>query len=177
VTDDYILRTASFDQLDARTLYLLLQLRVDVFVVEQQCPYPELDGRDTEPSAQHLWLERAGTDERATTLERTGTLPSTGAVEPAGTLEQVGTPVAYARLLDEPDGSIRIGRVVVARNARGAGLATRLMHAALAHTGNRRCVLDAQSYLVDFYAGLGFSVAGPEFLDDGVPHVPMARLP
>ena len=52
-----IFRTASFHDLDAATLYALLKLRVDVFVVEQDCPYPDLDGRDTEPGTRHLWYE------------------------------------------------------------------------------------------------------------------------
>src|SRR5690606_7197202 len=78
------LHVAAFADLDAATLYALLRLRVDVFVVEQRCPYPELDGRDTEPATRHLWLE----------LSR--------------------TPVAYLRILAEPDGAARIGRVVVA---------------------------------------------------------------
>ena len=47
--------TARFSELDTATLYALLKLRVDVFVVEQECPYPELDGRDLEPETLHLW--------------------------------------------------------------------------------------------------------------------------
>jgi ElaA protein len=139
------LHAARFAELDATTLYALLRLRVDVFVVEQRCPYPELDGRDPEPSTVHLWL--------------------------AGQ----GSPVGYLRLLEEPDGTIRIGRVAVARPARGAGLAGRLMAAALERVGDRECVLDAQSPLVGFYTRLGFVVTGSEYLDDGIPHVPMRR--
>src|SRR3712207_9307445 len=52
------LRVASFADLDTAALYALLRLRVDVFVVEQRCPYPELDGRDTEPGTRHVWLAR-----------------------------------------------------------------------------------------------------------------------
>jgi len=137
-------RSASFDELDRRTAYLLWQLRESVFVVEQQCPYPELDGRDLEPGTRHLWVERDG------------------------------APVAYLRILD--DGAhARIGRVVVARSHRGQGLARVLMEEALALLGDRPSRLDAQSYLVDWYTGLGYAPAGPEFLDDGIPHVPMER--
>jgi ElaA protein len=139
------LHAASFAELDAATLYALLKLRVDVFVVEQRCPYPELDGRDTEPSTVHCWLAQAG------------------------------APVGYLRLLSEPDGTARIGRVAVARHARGAGLAGRLMAAALARVGDRDCVLDAQSPLVGFYTRLGFVVTGAEFIEDGIPHFPMHR--
>ena len=45
-----------FVELTAAELHDLLRLRVDVFVVEQGCPYPELDGRDTEPGTRHVWI-------------------------------------------------------------------------------------------------------------------------
>jgi ElaA protein len=55
-----IFKTARFADLDTTTLYRLLKLRVDVFVVEQECAYPELDGRDTEAGTLHVWAERDG---------------------------------------------------------------------------------------------------------------------
>jgi ElaA protein len=137
---------AAFGDLDAATLYALLKLRVDVFVVEQNCPYPDLDGRDLEPGTRHLWCT-----------------------------DDAGEVTAYLRLLTEPDGSLRIGRVVTAVKARGEGLSARLMECALAEAGDRTVVLDAQSYLVGFYERYGFVPTGPEFLDDGIPHVPMRR--
>jgi ElaA protein len=140
-------RVAAFADLDTRTAYLLWALRVDVFVVEQQCPYRELDERDLEPQTRHLWVERDG------------------------------RPVGYLRMLDEPDGGRRIGRVCVAASARGRGWAGVLMERAVQELGERRCVLDAQAHLADWYARWGFVVSGPEFLDDGIPHVPMARIP
>lgn len=51
---------AAFGELDPRTLYDLLRLRVDVFVVEQACPYPELDGRDLEEATRHCWISEDG---------------------------------------------------------------------------------------------------------------------
>ncbi|PWU49516.1 GNAT family N-acetyltransferase [Micromonospora sp. S4605] len=138
-------RAARFADLDARTFHDLLRLRIDVFVVEQRCPYPELDGRDVEPGTRHLWLEHDG------------------------------VPLAYLRILADPDGVARIGRVVVAAEARGGGHAGRLMTAALAEVGDRPCVLEAQSHLVDFYARHGFTVSGPEYVEDGIPHTPMRR--
>ena len=54
------LRQARFADLTPFELYGLCRLRVDVFVVEQECPYPELDGRDLEPATVHLWFERDG---------------------------------------------------------------------------------------------------------------------
>lgn len=139
------LRTASFADLSARAFHDLLRLRVDVFVVEQECPYPELDGRDVEPGTRHLWLEQAG------------------------------TPVAYLRILAAPDGRRQIGRVVVAKEARGAGYAGRLVTAALVEVGERPCTLEAQSQLVDFYTRHGFTATGPEYLEDGILHTPMRR--
>ncbi|MET8252740.1 GNAT family N-acetyltransferase [Micromonospora sp. NPDC005197] len=139
------IRVASFADLDARTFHDLLKLRIDVFVVEQNCPYPELDGRDVEPGTRHLWLTDGG------------------------------APLAYLRILADPDGAARIGRVVVAPQARGGGQAGRLMTAALDLVGNRPCVLEAQSHLVDFYARHGFAASGPEYVEDGIPHTPMRR--
>jgi ElaA protein len=54
------LREARFAELTPFEVYGLCRLRVDVFVVEQNCPYPELDGRDVEPATVHLWYERDG---------------------------------------------------------------------------------------------------------------------
>jgi ElaA protein len=147
-------RSRGFDDLDARTAYDVWRLRQDVFVVEQECPYPDLDGRDVEPGTRHLTLEVDG--------------------ELAG----------YLRILDDPStgsgtgtgtGTARIGRVLLARAFRGRGLADRLMEAALEEVGDRPSRLDAQVPLAGWYATYGYVVTGPEFLDDGIPHVPMAR--
>jgi ElaA protein len=58
--DTLLLREARFAELTPFEVYALCRLRVDVFVVEQECPYPELDGRDVEPATVHLWFERDG---------------------------------------------------------------------------------------------------------------------
>lgn len=140
------LRRCRFAELDPTTLYGLLRLRVNVFVVEQRCPYPELDGRDVEPDTVHFWYERDG------------------------------RPLTYLRLLTETEGvGTRIGRVCTAAEARGGGLAGRLLDAALEVVGDRPCALHAQSHLTGFYARHGFRPAGPAFLDDGIPHTPMER--
>ncbi|GAW48772.1 N-acetyltransferase GCN5 [Nocardioides sp. PD653] len=123
------------------------KLRQDVFVVEQQCPYPDLDGRDDEPGTRHVLL-------------RDDALPD----EP-GLL-------GYARVLD--DGATwRIGRVVLTPPARGRGLADHLMNTALEVSQGRDVVLDAQAPLTGWYATFGFEADGAEFLEDGIPHVPM----
>lgn len=164
-------RVATFAELDPATLYDLLRLRTDVFVVEQRCPYAELDGRDTEPGTRHLWIpgpagERTNVSNRELREEPNDC--ARGPRSAAGTL-------AYLRLLAEPDGRARIGRVCTAATARGRGLATQLMAAALDLVGDRECVLDAQTHLVGFYERFGFAVAGAEFLQDGIPHTPMRR--
>lgn len=137
------LRQAPGPALDAVTLYALLRLRVDVFVVEQRCPYPELDGRDLAPGCVHWWVEGP-----------------------------TGDVLACLRVVTEPDGPWRVGRVATAAHARGAGHAGRLLDAALEQTG-RPVVLHAQSHLRGWYARRGFAVTGPEFVEDGIPHVPM----
>jgi ElaA protein len=82
--------------------------------------------------------------------------------------------IGCARVLDDGD-AVRIGRVVVAPPARGRGLAALLVDEAMRQVGDRAARLDAQTGLTDFYASYGFVVTGPEFDEDGVLHVPMAR--
>tara|TARA_B100000700_G_scaffold230530_2_gene254914 strand:+ start:1880 stop:2326 length:447 start_codon:yes stop_codon:yes gene_type:complete len=134
-----------FTDLDAIVLHDLLRLRIDIFVVEQECPYPELDGRDPEPNTRHIWLD--GPDSR---------------------------PAAVLRVLAEPDGSHRIGRVATRADARGSGMAQQLLAHVHATTPGK-LVLDAQTYLVPWYTSLGYLQSGDEFLEDGIPHVPMVR--
>ncbi|MCW2541509.1 MAG: GCN5-related N-acetyltransferase [Frankiales bacterium] len=135
-------------ELDGATVYRVLKLRTDVFVVEQECAYPELDGRDLEVDARWFWIAD----------------PDSGAV------------LATLRVLRDPDGSARIGRVATAPEARSAGLAARLMASALTDAGPEvAVVLDAQSQLRAWYGRFGFAVSGEEFIEDGIPHVPMLR--
>ena len=132
-----------FTELSAAELHAIVRLRVDVFVVEQACPYPELDGRDDEPTTRHLWVaDHAGI-------------------------------ATYLRLLDDGDAR-RIGRVVTRADTRRTGLAARLLAHALA-TSAAPWVLDAQSHLAGWYEAAGFTATGPEFVEDGIPHVPMRR--
>lgn len=142
--------------LDAGTLYRILQLRVDVFVVEQQCPFLDLDGRDLEPGTRWLWAT------------------------------EDGAVIATLRILREDRSTARIGRVATARQARASGIATVLMRRALdfldsdaASAGylpaGIEVVLDAQSPLADWYQRFGFEPAGAEYLEDGISHLPMRR--
>lgn len=135
------------DRLDAATLYELLALRSEVFVVEQASAYQDLDGRDLVPSTVHLWCR----DERGVT--------------------------AAVRLLVEPDGRRRVGRVVTRRDARSQGLARHLIGVAIDLAGPVETVLSAQAHLQRFYEELGYQVDGPGFVEDGIPHLPMRRPP
>lgn len=138
-----VVRVGTLDELDARTAYGVWRVRQDAFVVEQECPYPDLDGRDLEPTARHVVLLTPGGD-------------------------VVGT----ARVLDDGD-VWRVGRVVCAPAVRGSGASGVLMRAALGLATGRDVVLDAQSPLVGFYGSFGFEADGAEFLEDGIPHTPM----
>jgi ElaA protein len=128
-------------------LYALLRLRTAVFVVEQECPYQELDGRDLEPTTRHFWIA-SGKDQNV--------------------------PLAYLRLLEDADG-FRIGRVCTDRTARGTGLSRRLMEAVLAEIGDRAAVLEAQVQVADLYTAFGFRPEGEPYLEDGIQHVTMRR--
>ena len=144
--------TTDFDGLAPRTAYDVWRLRQQVFVVEQDCPYPDLDGRDLEPTTRHVVLLDGDDDGEDVSV--------------VGTL----------RVLDD-GGWARIGRVVVAPSARGRGLAAQLMDEAMATCGDREVRLDAQTGLTAFYEGYGFEVTGPAFDEDGIMHVPMRRPP
>ena len=132
--------------LTTAALHGLLRLRVDVFVVEQR-----------------VRLRRAGRPR-----PRTRHRPLRGSGRRAA-------PLAYLRLLTEPGGERRIGRVCTAASARGRGLGRRLLAAALQEVGDAPCVLDAQEHLTGLYGGFGFVPSGPGYDWDGVPHVPMRR--
>lgn len=143
------LRRSWAKDLDAAMLYELLKLRVEVFVVEQATPYPELDGRDLLAETRHFWLEDAE-----------------------------GRVVSTLRLMEEHPGgqkAFRIGRVCTKRTERGHGHTSRLLQAALAEVGGHPCHIDAQTYLQEMYGRHGFVRNGDEYVDDGIPHVPMVK--
>jgi ElaA protein len=146
---EVIVHDARLDEIAPGTLYRVLKLRVDVFVVEQACAYSELDGRDLEPEARLVWAE------------------------------EDGAVLATLRLLIDADGSARIGRVATASTARTRGIAARLMERALElvktdGSGRRpEIVLDAQAYLEHWYERFGFLRDGEDFYEDGIAHLPM----
>lgn len=131
-------------ELSAAELHDLLALRVDVFVVEQECAYQEVDGHDLLATTEHGWIGANG------------------------------EVIAAVRLLGAHDPP-QIGRVVTRADRRGTGLAKDLVQAAHRRAGAQGSFLEAQSYLVDWYTALGWQVCGDEFVEDGIPHVPMRR--
>ncbi|HEM6145777.1 TPA: GNAT family N-acetyltransferase [Streptococcus suis] len=137
----------AFDQLSLQELYGILTLRVDVFVVEQACPYPEVDGKD--PNCLHL----LGTDE--------GELVAYLRILPAG--------LSY----DE----VSIGRVVIKSSHRGKGLGRPMMEQAIHFITNewkeRQIKIGAQAHLEKFYSSLGFEPVSEVYLEDGIPHLDM----
>lgn len=141
---------ATLDELDARTWHGIARLRQDVFVIEQQCPYSDLDDRDGEPGARQLWLSAPD-----------------------------GSVAATLRILTETDADgaavRRIGRVVTAAAFRGRGVMAGLLNTALAECAGLPVVIEAQSYLRSWYERFDFVVTGPEFLEDDIPHLPMLR--
>lgn len=132
-------------------LYAILKLRSEVFVVEQKCPYLDIDGEDLASDTCHLMAW------------------------------QDDTLVAYLRLLDPTSqgGDVVIGLVVIAPHARGKGLGHELMEQGLKHAEQLwpdvPVYLSAQAHLQDYYARHGFKVAGEAYLEDGIAHVGMRR--
>lgn len=144
------IETYSFEELSNVQLYAVLRLRSEVFVVEQACAYQDID--DLDESALHLCVW----DDKGAEL------------------------LAYTRLIapDVKHAEASITRVVVSPKARGKGLARKMMEASLAaieeRWGRGSIRIEAQSYLKDFYEGLGFRVL--EAIDlDGIPHYEMLR--
>ena len=140
----------TFDQLTTTEMYNLLSLRTAVFVVEQNCPYQELDGKDQ--VAQHLWLENEA-----------------GEVVALCRLLPQGLSFAEAS----------IGRVLVNPAYRGENWGRALVKAALEvlqQAGGDAVTIEAQYYLRDFYRGFGFVENSEPFDEDGIKHVNMKLI-
>ena len=140
--DWYIRR---FEEFTPDELYDVLRLRLDVFVVEQSCPYPELDGVDKE--AVHLFAREDGRTVACLRL-----FPKSG----------------------EP-GVLCMGRVVAAIRGTGLGgeLLRRGIDHAFHALGTEEIYIESQEYAQGFYAREGFVVCSDAFLEDGIPHVQM----
>ena len=138
----------SFEELNKAELYQIIQLRIAVFIVEQDCPYPDLDDMDQE--AQHLWIEDAG--EIVCYLR----------INPAGT-----------RFV-EPS----LGRIVTKKSHRSHGLAEVLIKKAIdlvCKSESKAIRISAQCYLEKYYEKFGFIKNSEEYLEDGIPHIEMLK--
>lgn len=138
-------------ELTVPVLYALLKLRCEVFVVEQTCPYLDVDGDDLVGENRHLlgW--------------------------------QGDELVAYARILKSNDdfSPVAIGRVIVSASVRGEKLGYQLMSRAVAsclqHWPQHALYLSAQAHLQLFYQQFGFQPVTDIYDEDGIPHIGMAR--
>lgn len=141
-----------FDALTTHQFFDVLKLRIDVFVVEQKCAYPELDEKDRHPETRHLM----GFDGQAL--------------------------VAYARLLPPGLSyeSVSIGRVVTAaehrRNGAGRALVKEAICVCETQWPHHNIEIGAQEYLLDFYQSFGFAASSPVYLEDGIPHLDMKKV-
>ena len=140
---DLVVKT--FDELTTAELYEILRLRVGVFVVEQNCPYPELDDRDQ--SALHVWFRNDdGIQAYLRVMDR-------------------GAESEY----------VSIGRVIAVKRRCGLGsmLLAEGIRAARERFRADYIYLEAQTYAKGLYEKQGFHQISDEFLEDGIPHVKM----
>lgn len=140
----------AFTSLTLAELYAILQLRVAVFVVEQNCPYQDVDGMDE--ASLHLMLHD----------------------------ENNGALNAYARILPPQikyNDAVAIGRVVSSSSVRNTGAGKLLMQEAINHCHrlypNTPIRISAQLYLKAFYESLGFVQTSEMYLEDDIPHIEM----
>ncbi|MFZ9388655.1 MAG: GNAT family N-acetyltransferase [Chitinophagaceae bacterium] len=140
-----------FEALSPDELYAILRLRNEVFAVEQNCVYPDMDNKDQ--PAIHLmgWQDK--------------NLVAYTRIIPAG--------IAYT----EPS----IGRVVTSSSIRRSGIGRELMKRSLELLfklyGKQPVRIGAQLYLQDFYTSLGFRSTGEIYLEDGIRHIEMVLTP
>lgn len=139
----------TFEELTNKELYQMLRLRSEVFVVEQDCVYQDVDNKDQK--ALHVIGVKEGEVVAYTRVFKPG---------------------------DYFD-NVSIGRVVVSQDQRKYGLGKQIMLASLSAVDekfpNKPIEISAQSYLLKFYSDLGFSAFGEEYLEDGIPHTRMLK--
>jgi len=146
-------QTNSFCQLNNDLLYEIIKLRIDVFVVEQNCPYPELDNKDKHPDTLHL------------------------------TATSNSDLIAYARILPLglSFNEVSMGRFIVKEQHRRQGIGSELLSKCLAEKfklwPNYKIKISAQEHLKPYYAHFGFRVISDSYLEDGIPHIEMLKDP
>lgn len=147
INADWKIKT--FSELTTTELYEIIKARINVFVVEQDCPYPDLD--DYDQKAIHLWAENND--------------------EVLAYCRIFDRGIKYAET--------SIGRVVTTENGRGTGLGKQLIKYALEIIENRlgtsEVRISAQDYLLKFYLDFGFEDTGKKYLEDNIPHTEMFR--
>jgi ElaA protein len=148
--DDMIWKIKNFGELSTDELYRIIKIRVDVFVVEQNCPYSDLDNNDQK--AIHLWAENKDSEVLAYCR-------------------------IFDKGIKYSEASI--GRVISAQKARRIGLGKQLMKYAVEIIENRcktsEIRISAQDYLLKFYSEFGFRDTGKKYLEDGIPHTEMLK--
>ncbi len=144
------IKTKSFKELRTQELYKLLQLRSEVFVVEQDCVYQDIDGKDQK--ALHILGF-----ENETLVAYTRIFKSGDYFENAS-----------------------IGRVVVAETKRDKQYGKLIMEASIKaikdNFSRNKITISAQVYLKKFYSDLGFKADGEEYLEDNIPHIKMIKM-
>ena len=139
----------TFNQLSLDELYYLLQLRSQVFVVEQDCVYQDIDGKDKK--ALHVIGKKDNT---------------------IIAYSRIFKPGDYFK-------EASIGRVVVAENFRHLNYGHQLMVASIEAVetsfSSKKIKISAQKYLENFYNNLGFITSGEPYLEDGIPHIAMIK--
>lgn len=136
-----------YDDLTKAELYALAKLRIAVFVVEQNCPYMELDDRDQD--AIHVWLEdEDGIEAYLRVMDR-------------------GVESEH----------VSIGRVIAVKRRSGIGtqVLSESIRVAEEYFAADQIYLEAQIYAKPFYEKSGFRQVSDEFLEDGIPHIQMIR--
>lgn len=151
-------------------VHALYKLRVDVFVNEQRAPFAEIDDTDAHPNTHHIL---------AYVHPGSGPDYPFGVADPGSPMRIVGTARVFG-----PVERQHIGRLCVAQDMRSQGIARKILNEALdvcrgraaaldPTTQTAQVVIEAQTYLTEFYEGFGFTVAGEEFEVEGVPHIEM----
>jgi ElaA protein len=145
-----------FNLLTTDQLYQIIQLRIDIFVVEQQTMYSDLDDKDRHPECIHLFAYQQGSEADSKKI------------------------CAYLRILPPSlfdHGMPALGRVVISAESRGRGLGHNLVaqgiYACERYWPGSSIKISAQSHLQPFYQSHGFVTVGEGYLEDGLPHVAM----
>ena len=170
MTIEPILHKKTFQELTTDELYELLRVRSEVFVVEQNCVYQDMDGDDQKSI--HLWLTVA--DKIVSEREQSDACINFAEREQARPKVKI---VALARVC--PAGThmkeISIGRVITTERGKGYGQQIMLhaIDAAVEHFGATLIDIEAQEYAKGFYESVGFKQSSDTFMLDGIPHIKM----